>query len=185
MRANRFQADSRNRFSKWLEWRESERRRKAPVNRTVYKLLEANEIARDLNLPIGQIQSAGFGEAVFRPLRWLYRRRDQDKVGDVWDRAVRLAGGVEHITAKHTLQARKDWDREMHGGDSPTPAKQDARARRVGKWRTQHYDIKQRFQSLANDAISDTDARHEYNQLLKELDGIVGETDSKVRESGA
>jgi hypothetical protein len=101
--------ESRNRFSQWLVWKEQQRQRQAPQTRHVYKLLYAQTVVS--YLPRGQITS----ERTVRPLDWLRKNRYPDRVPEVWQRAVELAGSADLVTSAHTRQALADWKKEVLG----------------------------------------------------------------------
>jgi hypothetical protein len=101
--------DSRNRFSQWLVWKQEQRKRHAVQSRTLYQLLNAHEVKGYLRQ--AQITS----ERVLRPLDWMRSHRFPQRIPEVWDRAVDLAGDADYVTSAHTRQALAEWKKEVLG----------------------------------------------------------------------
>jgi len=101
--------DSRNRFAQWLVWKEDQRQRRALRSAQTYRLLTANEVRGYLSS--GEITS----EFTLRPLYWLRKNRTPDRIPEVWQRAVELAGAEHLVTSAHTRQALADWKRDVLG----------------------------------------------------------------------
>jgi hypothetical protein len=116
--------DSRNRFSQWLVWKQEQRQRRAPQNRTMYQLLNAHELKGYLRL--AQITS----ERTLRPLDWLRKNRYLDRITEVEQRAVELAGSADRVTSAHTKQALADWKRDVLGARGVKAAIRTAKAAR-------------------------------------------------------
>lgn len=178
-----WQADSRNRFTKWLEWKESERQRKAAASRHVYRLMAAAEIAKNLNLTTGQIKA----EATLRPLSWLNKAKRMDRAPEVWKRIVDRAGSVDAITEAVVKQGLADWKRDVLGGNATgkTPTAKDRRTRQVETWRRKHLETVDRFTQLAEDALLDKDAWDEFEEAWLELKEIARATADRARAGAA
>lgn len=182
-KANNWQADSRNRFTKWLEWKESERKRKAAASRHIYRLMAAAEIAKDLNLTTGQIQT----EATIRPLSWLKKAKRMDRAPEVWQRIVDQAGSVDAVTEAVVKEGLAGWKRDVLGGSSKgtTTTAKERRARQVMRWRQKHMETVDRFAQLAEDALLDKDAWAEFEDAWLEIKQIARETADRARAEGA
>lgn len=182
-RANNWQADSRNRFTKWLEWKESERNRKAVGSQYTYRLMGAAEIARILNFAPGEVQT----ERTLRPLSWLRKAKRMDRAPEVWKRIVDQAGSVDAITEAVVKQGLADWKRDVLGGNSAgkTPTAKDRRSRQVIAWRQKRLETIDRFTNLAEDALLDKDAWDEFEEAWLELKEIARATADRARAGAA
>ncbi len=182
-KANNWQADSRNRFTKWLEWREEQRKRYAPQSRHAYKLMAAAEVARALNLPPGQIQA----EKTIRPLSWLRKAKRMDRAPEVWKRIIDQAGSVDAITEAVVTKGLADWKRDVLGGNATgkTPTAKNRKSRQVSGWRQKHLETVDRFTQLAEDALLDKDAWDEFEETWLELKGIARATADRARAGAA
>lgn len=181
---NNFKPDSRNRFTKWLEWKQTERKRAAPKSQYVYRLLDAEQIAQSLNFANGERQTR-LTEGMLRPLKWMRKYRYDDRLPEVWKRAVAIAGSDSKVTETTVKQALADWKRETLGGrgmgNNATPNKQEQRSRQVAKWRAQHDKIVREFRAFAHDAPNDPDAFQEYKELIREIQEIAIEVRDQAK----
>lgn len=182
-KANNWQADSRNRFTKWLDWKESERQRKAAASRHVYRLMAAAEVARSLNLTPGQIQE----ERALRPLSWLKKAKRMDRAPEVWQRIVDQAGSVDAITEAVVKEGLASWKRDVLGGNSTgtTSTAKERRARQVMAWRRKHVETVDRFTQLAQDALLDKDAWAEFEEAWLEIKQVARDTADRARAGAA
>ncbi len=178
-----WQADSRNRFTKWVEWREEQRKRKSVGNRYAYNLMAAAEIARDLKLSPAQVKT----ERQLRPLKNLITKKRRDRIPEVWAIAVEIAGTATSVTGDIVLAARKQWEREVLGGNSTgkTPTAKDRRARQVEAWRRKHLEAVNSLAQLADDALRDKDAWAEFEEAWLEIKQLVRETADRARAGAA
>lgn len=182
-KANNWQADSRNRFTKWLEWKESERRRKAVGSQYAYRLMGAAQIARDLNLANGEVQT----EITLRPLAWLRKAKRMDRAPEVWKRIVDQAGSVDAITPSVVKDGLASWKRDVLGGNSTgtTSTARERRARQVMAWRRKHVETVDRFTQLAQDALLDKDAWAEFEEAWLEIKQVARDTADRARAGAA
>lgn len=182
-KANNWQADSRNRFTKWVEWREEQRKRKSVGSRYAYNLMAAAEIARDLNLSPAQVQT----EKQLRPLKNLITKKRRDRIPEVWAIAVDIAGTVASVTGDTVLTARRQWEREVLGGNSTgkTPTAKDRRSRQVEGWHKKRLEAVSRLAQLADDALRDKDAWTEFEEAWLEIKQLVRETADRARAGAA
>ncbi len=178
-----WQVDSRNRFAKWLEWKESERKRKAISNQYTYRLMGAAEIARILNFAPGEVST----ERTLRPLAWLRKAKRMDRAPEVWKRIVDQAGSVDAITEAVVKEGLASWKREVLGGNSTgtTSTAKERRARQVMAWRRKHVETVDRFTQLAADALLDKDAWAEFEEAWLEIKQVARDTADRARAGAA
>lgn len=104
---------SRSRFAQWLAWAEEQRGKTSPQSRHVNQLLYANEIVSVLPTSSRvSLAQMGVTESAIRPLQWLVKAKYEDRVPEVWARAVELADG-EKVTRQHVLKARSEFRAQL------------------------------------------------------------------------
>lgn len=118
-------ADSRNRFSQWLVWKEAQRQKRALRSSHTYRLLNAHEL-RGYFPRLGDITS----ERIIRPFDWFRKNGYTDRIPEVEKRAIELAGSARAVTEAHTRQAVADWKREVLGVKGVKAAVRTAKAER-------------------------------------------------------
>lgn len=114
----------RNRFSQWLAWRLEKNGHRALQSVYAYRLIEAARVAS--SFAHGQIKS----ERAIRPLTWLTKHQYADRIPDVWERAVELAGAEDAVTSTHTRQAVNAWKKDTLGTKGVKQAVRTAKAAR-------------------------------------------------------
>jgi len=155
---NRWQEDSRHRFSQWVMWKLEQEGRPPLKNRHTYQLLNAAEVARQIpNLRAAQIRT----EFTIRPLTWLKTNRYADRIPDVWKIAVELAGSADSVTSAHVRQALQQWKKETLGTKGSKSATKTSRAKTLR--------IKAVADVRALISIGGPEATAEYKQLLDDL----------------
>lgn len=132
--SNRWQADSRNRFSQWLAWKLSQLGHATLTGARTYQLLQAPRIARALNFNSVEIRS----EYAIRPLAWVLRNRYEDRLPEV-AAIVRehIDNDPAQLTAKTSREALKKWQAKTFtrrdGAPRKSPAAISAAATAAGK----------------------------------------------------
>lgn len=118
---------SRNRFAAWLVWAEEQRGKPAPVPSRSYQLLDAHSICSRLD----GVETVPTSEDVVRPLKWLEKAKYEDRIPEVWARAVELADGGK-VTREHVLKARTEFRAKLTPAqDRAAVATQRARTHRL------------------------------------------------------
>lgn len=97
-------AASRARFARWLVWAEGQRGKSAPQGAHTYRLLDAHRIASRLSTG----ETAPTSEDAVRPLTWFVKAKYEDRIPEIWARAVELAEGGK-VTRQHVLKARTEF----------------------------------------------------------------------------
>jgi hypothetical protein len=120
---------SRNRFAAWLVWAEDQRGKSAPQTRYTHRLLMTNDLVSVL--PGHARLAPGLTEKTVRPLSWLLKAKYEDRIPQVWARAVELADGGP-VTDKHVQEARREFRATLSPSqDRAAVATQRARTHRL------------------------------------------------------
>jgi hypothetical protein len=144
--------ESFSRFTRWLGER-------VPLRgSTAYRLRDAHDIATNY-FARGEIKPTG--ERVLRPLKWLTKNGYEDRVGEVWKEAVKLAGGgsPDSPTVRKALAAWKH-DNLPRTPRATTPAARTGTAL-VKKWLDDWHRIMEQYPELCIDAINRAEAEAE------------------------
>lgn len=182
--SNRFAPDSRNRFHGWLRATTEARNWKAPSNQHTYRLLKAADIAAHIpNFARAKLDH----ERTIRPLGWLIKERREDRIPEVWNAAVALAGSADKVTEEHVKAALATFKRDVLGVNSTgkSPTAQDRRSRQVSRWRQKHLVAVNRYRELAEEAAFDKDAWSEFEAAWLEIKTITRETADAARGDDA
>jgi hypothetical protein len=156
--SNRWQEDSRHRFSQWVMWKLEQQGRPPLVNRHTYRLLDAARVASQIpNLTSGQIRTEG----QIRPLNWLLKNHYADRIPDVWRIAVDLAGSADRVTSAHVRAALQQWKKDSLGAKGLRSTIKTSRAKTL------------RLKAIADIrallAVGGPEAEAEYVQLLRDM----------------
>lgn len=117
----------RNRFSQWLAWRLEKDGHRPIRGSHSYRLLDAAAVVT--SFPSWGKKSMR-SEAAVRPLTWLSKHQYADRIPDVWERAVELAGSENAVTSVHTRQAVNAWKKDTLGTKGIKQAVRTAKAAR-------------------------------------------------------
>lgn len=156
--SNRFDAESRNRFSQWQEWKNQQRGRKGLTGRYVYMLHDGRKVEKALGSKVNRVHIRS--ERTLRPLKWFLKYRYEDRIPDVWDIAVKLAGSADKVTSKHTREAVAIYKRDVLTPKGVAKAVKQNRAKTIAT-RTKSY-----FDQLVALAATDEKAKEELVALM-------------------
>lgn len=137
----------RNRFTKWLAWKLEQEGHQTIKSAHAYRLIDA---ARVTGYFSGRIKNLNSEYAV-RPLTWLERHNYGDRIPEVWDKAVELAGSEDAVTQSHTRKAVNEWKKETLGTGG---VKQAIREKKAERYRRQaQADVQQLFDQGDQDEV--------------------------------
>jgi hypothetical protein len=108
---SRWDPKDRNRFISWQAWKLSQSGRRTVTRVRSYQMLEAvtvGKICKGLT-DLATVEPA-------QPLFWMRKNRYEDRLPEVWAKAVTLAGDdPKRVTSAHTREALAEWKKEKFG----------------------------------------------------------------------
>lgn len=161
---NNWTADSRSRFAQWVNWRLERDYGKTLNGVYTYRLLDAHQIASAFAR--GKSRTVA-SERTIRPFKWLLKHRYSDRIPDVWDRAVTLAGSADAVTSAHTRQALAEWKRDVLGSRGVAKALKAAKAETIRSKATLYFD------QLAALASENQKAKDELVAFMEHIDKVL------------
>lgn len=120
----------RNRFTRWLAWKLEQDGHHPIQGRRTYQFIDAAEATGFLHGRSKNLHS----EYTVRPLTWLTKHQYGDRIPEVWNKAVELAGSEDAVTSAHTRKAVNEWKKETLGTSG---VKQAIREKKAERYRRQ------------------------------------------------
>ena len=158
----RYREDSRSRFAQWLEWKQSQRQRRAPERRRVYQLMKA----RDLFSVVNSVHNGNTTEGAIRPLAWLDTNGYAERLPEVWRIAVDLAGRADLVTSVHTKEAVAIFKKNLG-------TRGVASAIKTSKARRERGIIKSHLFEMIQMAGQSSEARDQLRATLNDIEEMV------------
>ena len=170
---SRWNPADRNRYIAWQAWK-LQQAGHTPLHRIrSFQLLEAAHIARSVT---GVTDLAE--ERPLRPFGWMRKNQYDNRIPEVWDLAVEMAGGNPgDVTDKHTREALAEWKRrtfpKRDGSPRKNPASVSRAANAAAKLRRIRREMMRELEESFALAVQSEDAKGELMGMLNEIETYV------------